>query len=379
MKRSSWLDVLAEQSLESGELSAPVRQTLTQLDDLLFREWNLGDNVILGWTREAGQLRVLAVRHYSIIEGVDATLMNSVLAGPKHLAPQRLAALAAQLGEAARVVSAPMSGVDAPDPRLIDSIVTRYSVSLVRERAVMLIDAVGFSLRSPLEQVGMLNSMSYSVNSAYRQLLSEDVKINFARTTTGDGFYIWNRARTPAANMALYELLMLILADNAIAARKARSFPVPQLRAAFHVGEHYEFYQVEALNPTSFGYIVGQVTIDLARLVEKARPGQILLGDFEMEWPDEAGATRDRTPGFVERTADTMDRHHGLVVGGDEIRQIRCYLTGAGSRDGGFQVTPLRISDKHGIQHAAYNAKINIHRKQSESIYLGLQHKLLDA
>src|SRR5690606_38137236 len=185
----------------------------------------------------------------------------------------------------------------------------RYSVSLVPRRAVVLLDAVGFSLRTPLEQVAMLNSISYSVNSAYRQLLSKDVDINFARTTTGDGFYIWNRSETIEGNIALYKLVMLILADNAVARRKAQRFPVPELRAAFHVGKHYEFHQVEGLNPTTFGYIVGQVTIDLARMVDQALPGQILLGDFEIEMSGDgdAGASRVSTLDFVDRTAHSLN------------------------------------------------------------------------
>jgi len=60
--------------------------------------------------------------------------------------------------------------------------------------------------------------------------------------------------------------MMMILADNAVAQRKARSPWVPKLRAAFHVGEHYEFHQVVGLNPTKFSYIVGQVTVDLSRM-----------------------------------------------------------------------------------------------------------------
>ncbi len=91
------------------------------------------------------------------------------------------------------------------DTELISDLVRRYGVSLVRGRAVVLLDAVEFSRHSPLEQMAMLNSLAYSVNSAYRQLLSKDIQVNFARTTTGDGFYIWNRAKTVDANNALYK------------------------------------------------------------------------------------------------------------------------------------------------------------------------------
>ncbi len=233
---------------------------------------------------------------------------------------------------------------------MVSDIVRCYGVSLVRDRAVVLLDAVGFSLQSPLDQMAMLNSLSYSVNSAYGQLLSKDIKIDFARTTTGDGFYIWNRATTAEANTELYKLMMMILADNAVAQRKARSAWVPKLRAAFHVGEHYEFHQVEGLNPTNFSYIVGQVTVDLARMLERALPGQILLGDFTFRFGGNAieRAIRFDTLDFVENTAATLDQLKGLDISGGRIENIRCYLTGQNLGSGHYLVNRYHISDKHG-------------------------------
>jgi hypothetical protein len=378
VKRSSWLDVLMEQAgIEA--LAPEARQFLARLDDALFNAWNLGDNLLLAWTREAGRLCFLHVRHYAIIEQIESTAMNYMLVGQKLVAGERFAEQTRAFGGAAQILAIPVSEVEMPDERLIEGIVSRYSVSLVRERAVVLLDAVAFSLRTPLEQVAMLNSLSYSINSAHSQLMAEHVHINFARTTTGDGFYIWNRSRSMVANLALYQLMMLILADNAVAASKAKRFPVPQLRAAFHMGEHYEFYQVEGLNPSSFGYIVGQVTIELARMIGEARPGQIVLGDFVTEWRDNrtgemhAGNTLD----FVERTSGAMQGLEGAVVGEDRVRQIRCYLTGKPLADGRFAVARREIRDKHGQVHPLYNAKINIHRENSPPIYLGLQESEL--
>ena len=375
-KRFSWLDVLTEKA-GLGDLAPGVRQALARLDDVLFAAWNLGNNLVLAWTRDRDGLRFLHVRHYAIIEQIESKAMNAILAGAKFQEREGFEALVKSLGSAARIVRVPRPIEEVPDARLVESVVARYSVSLVRERAVLLLDAVGFSLRSPLEQVAMLNSLSYSINSAHSQLLSEHVHINFARTTTGDGFYIWNRARSLVANLALFQLMMLILADNAVAASKAKRFPVPQLRAAFHIGEHYEFYQVEGLNPSSFGYIVGEVTVELARMIEQALPGQILLGDFMTEWRDNRTGEMHAgtTPDFVEKTATAMDGLNGAVVGDDRIRQIRCYLTGERLPDGRFAPARLEIQDKHGRSRAAYNAKMNIHREQSPPIHLGLQHK----
>ena len=118
-------------------------------------------------------------------------------------------------------------------------------------------------------------------------MLEQDVSINFARSSSGDGFYVWNRDDGLEANVNLYHFMHIVLADNAIARSKATSKAVPRLRACFHVGSCYEFHQAEGLNPTMHDFIVGDVTIELARMIEAALPGQILVQaavhDFQIE------------------------------------------------------------------------------------------------
>jgi hypothetical protein len=390
MKRSSWFETIASAVGEDAAIDATSRAELASLDDRLFDAWNLGENILLAWTEAGGERRFLSTRHYGLLEpfgnGIDAdpagaeAFVKRMLSGPKFAAPADFDRMHRLFGAAAEVIAVPAAAGSRLSPELVSAIVSRYGVSLVRERAVLLLDAVGFSLHTPLEQVAMLNSLSYSVNSAYRQLVSEDVQINFARSSTGDGFYIWNRARTVDANFALYKLLMLILADNAVAQSKARRFPVPKLRAAFHVGEHYEFYQVEALNPTTFRYIVGHVTIELSRIIEKALPGQILLGDFTIPVDAAArgGVSGQGTREFIEETGALLAQLEGMSVANDRIEQIRCYLTGPPSRAGEFEATRYLIRDKHGLTRSVYNAKINIHLARGRPIYLGLRHQDLN-
>src|SRR6185436_7343079 len=323
------------------DLTGGTRESLARLDDKLFEIWNLGENVLLGWTHSSGALLFLAVRHHVIPESVRAgtdssdwtrgarQFINGLLAGPKYLTPEEFHRVRNGLVCRITAVRIDFTIDDERLAALVSNMVRRYSVSLVSNHAVMLLDAVEFSLQSPLDQMAMLNSLAYSVNSAYGQLMLKDIKVDFARTTTGDGFYIWNRAATDEANAELFKLLLMILADNAVARSKARNPWVPTLRAAFHVGEHYEFHQVDGLNPTTFSYIVGQVTVDLARMIEKSLPGQILLGDFK--FTEEMGpgrSIRHDTVDFVERTAATLDHLNGLGISGGNIENIRCYLTG---------------------------------------------------
>jgi hypothetical protein len=348
----------------------------------MFEFWNLGENVFLAWCEAGDHIRLLMAPHYAIAEAIHSKsapadglmasndFINGILSNPKHLAPDEFQRIALELGGCVETV--PCTVGEEVSAELVDHLVNRYGISLVRGRAVVLLDAVGFSLNTPLEQVAMLNSLAYSVNSAYRQLLSKDIHINFARSTTGDGFYIWNRARAEDANISLYKLMMLILADNAVAQRKARGAWVPRLRAAFHVGEYYEFYQVEALNPTTFSYIVGQVTIDLSRMIEQSLPHQILFGDFSIEMIEEGRLVEVNTLDFVARTAAGLHQLSGLTIADDKIEDILCYLTGRRRQDGSYTVVPYRIHDKHDFPRIVFNARIDIHREKEDPIFLGV-------
>lgn len=373
MKRSTWVDMLTTMAAFEDPLTPDMRRELVRLDEALFDFWNLGEKIVLVWSRDRDDLQFLGIPHYEILQASHSDFMNALLAGPKYLPPDEFDRTSEVLAASAQIVGLKAGSASRLAASLIDSLVTRYGVTLVRERAVVLLDAVGFSLRSPLEQMAMLNSLSFSINAAHGHLTSKDILINFARSTTGDGFYIWNRAKTRDANIALYKLMMLLLADNAIAHRKAKDFPVPRLRAAFHMGEHYEFYQVEALNPMTFGYIVGPVTIDLARMLSNAPAEQIVMGKFQVRMH---GKDKDTdTIEFVNETAATLSELNGLAVGGDRIKNIRCYLTGPSLPDGHFDVASYDIKDKHGIRHSVYNAKINIHLHHREPIFLGIPHR----
>ena len=391
LRRASWLDALASASGEPRPLTRELRAALHQLDDALFELWNLGENVLLAWSTARRGLRVLPARHYAIAEAIHqgsggthdidtaSRAVNEILAGPTYLQNKEFERVCRLFGGTPRVLEVDFEvGADV-SVGLVSRLIDRYGMTLVRGRAVVLLDAVGFSLRAPLEQVAMLGSLAYSVNSAYRQLLSRNINVNFARTTTGDGFYIWNRERSVEADIALYQLTMMILADNAVAQRKARGDWVPRLRAAFHVGEYYEFYQVEALNPTTFSYIVGPVTIDLSRMIDKALPGQILIGEFDLEVREHStGRTvRYGTLEFFDQTAAALEPLRGLEIAGDRIERIRCYLTGERRDAGRFSVNRYHILDKHGASRRVYNAKINIHRERAEPIFLGVEHENL--
>jgi hypothetical protein len=217
-------------------------------------------------------------------------------------------------------------------------------------------------------------------------MLEQDVSINFARSSSGDGFYVWNRDDGLEANVNLYHFMHIVLADNAIARSKSTSKAVPRLRACFHVGSCYEFHQAEGLNPTMHDFIVGDVTIELARMIEAAMPGQILVGDFlanlagetEAFDPVQTQAHLDAVT-FLQRAQGNLSKLSGLEFSGERVTAIKCYLTGENMGGGQFNIRRLTIKDKHGLSRVAYNAKVNIYRDAAQPILLGIEDKKLAA
>lgn len=397
-RRKSWLDGFMAYPLPAGQSEAQTRDHIVALDHALYALWSLGENLVLGWTLRPLGLLLLVAPHALVTEFVQAA-PDADEAARRAAALQDLLAIDGPLDGAAfersaLALSLTPHAVDLPfEPghgvglEAMAAIVARYGIRLVEDRAVILLDAVGFSLLTPLQQVVQLGSLSCSVNSAYATLLGREININFARTTTGDGFYIWNRARGVEANVELYQLMQFILADNAIARERAKSpQTVPRLRACFHVGSHYEFYQSEGLNPTAFSYLVGQVTIELARMVDQALPGQILVGRFNTPMRDNGssgssgstGRSEIDSVGFVARTRRPLKRLDGVKLAGSPVHSIQCYLTGRRGADGSFGISEFEIEDKHRLHHRVYNAKVNIHRDGGAPLYLGLRDEDLE-
>ncbi len=393
----SYLDAL---STITDEMSLKERSNLIFLDRCLHEHWGLGQNVILNWCPEGDGISLIVIPHYGVAEyssgRVDATrppsgalgrpkedFFQSLLSGRRCLTPTQIGKVARLLGISATHVPLrePLKNTPAQN-EIIEKVVKRDSITYVPNRGVSLFDIVGFSLLTPFEQMMQLNSLSYSLNSAQSKLLTKRIGVDFSRTTSGDGFYIWNRDLTLDGNVNLYHFMQLVLADNAIAHKKARHNTVPRLRACFHVGSSYEFHQAEGLNPTLYNYIVGDVTVELARMIERALPGQILVGDFRGAMPTTEGDRNDvvvvDSVDFVDLAARNVEQLAGIELSGERVDAIRCYLTGTKQSNGEFSVRRITINDKHGISRRVYNAKVNIYRHNTEPILLGIEDRLLE-
>ena len=389
---SPYLDQLAGLA---SEMDLRQRSNLVHLERCLHEEWSLGANSILSWSPLDDGILVLVVPHYAIAEytaagtdipripRVSSGFITDLISGERKLSLSQMQKVALLLDVEPRFIALRQPLTNHPvETQIIEKMIRRYGINYVASRAVTLFDIVGFSLLTPFEQMTQLNSLSYSLNSAHAKMLEKDVGINFARSSSGDGFYIWNRENGLEANVNLYHFMHIVLADNAIARSKARSRSVPRLRACFHVGSCYEFHQAEGLNPTIHDFIVGDVTIELARMIEAALPGQILVGDFMAQLTTGANEFTDTqvhldAVAFLKRAQGNLAKLSGLELSGEKVSAIKCYLTGERLESGEFGIRKLRIRDKHGLSRTAYNAKVNIYRTAAEPILLGIEDRKL--
>lgn len=389
---SPYLDQLAGLA---QQMDLRQRSNLVHLEKELHKHWSLGQNSILSWTPLDEGVLILVVPHYAIADyttpgdndmppRVSPRFVTELISGDRQLSISQMQKVAKLLGvdPVHIVLRQPLSG-SRVETEIIEKMIRRYGINYIASRAVTLFDIVGFSLLTPFEQMTQLNSLSYSLNSAHAKMLEQDVDLNFARSSSGDGFYVWNRDHGLDANVNLYHLMHIVLADNAIARSKSTSKAVPRLRACFHVGSCYEFHQAEGLNPTMHDFIVGDVTIELARMIDAALPGQILVGDF-MAHIDreqlEAGGSIDPNIDavtFLERAQGNLAQLSGMELSGDRVTAIKCYLTGENLGGGEFNIRRLTIKDKHGLSRVAFNAKVNIYRDAAQPILLGIQDKKL--
>ncbi len=344
--------------------------------------WNLGRYSVLGWRARDIGIDIATMATAQLLKLCKTS--DEYTNGARQMGDRRYQEVCDIPGVQSTLITLPDpigSGPGLVPPSLVNSVITRYSVTKTAHRAVGLFDIVGFSKNDPLEQVAQLSSLEYSINIAHKRLSDVGININLARSTTGDGFYVWNRDTGVDADIASYLLVMLALADNATARMRYGSDMAPSLRVCFSLGSHYSYYQVEGLNPRGYDYIVGEVTISLARMIDRCMPGQILIGEFERPMP--RGGKVLNTASFVQQATHMLERFKGMGLSGGNIRQCACYLTGEEVGQGFFNILRFEIQDKHGFLHYAYNQKMNLVLAPQEkgaavtNIFLGKQQEEL--
>lgn len=359
---------------------------LDVLRDRFRGAWDFGRNMLVGWRPTKDGIAVLCAPIYALPD--IAARHESLLKRNRYLPAQDDLDQLVSAGCKCERISLPFTVTATPDViTAVDDALVEFSVTRTPCRAVALFDIVKFSIWSAFEQVTLLNSLACSINIALARCQRAGIEIDLSMSTTGDGFYIWNKDEGLMADLALFYLVLLALSDNIIAQQKDTNYRIPVLRTCFHFGGHYEYFHAVGVGAAHQirDFIVGDVTIEAARMIGGALPNQVLIGNYSRV-PAAADDPMHRitgglaidTPMFMALAQPGLGKLKGAKISGNEIRGIKVYLTGEALSENEFSIKKYSITDKHGLTHKVFNMKCNILTSNDKTLYIGRQEDALD-
>ena len=339
----------------------------TELDRSLRKIWRHGANVIIGWHVAANGLKILYLPSYAL--STVAASEADILRPDKCMTTEADYHRMANLG--AKTESVPLSFDIPRDDNAADAVnrfIRKFSITRCGCRCVSLFDVVNFSRYEPFDQITLITMLSHHINVAAETCNRLGLPVDICTTTTGDGFYVWNENEGLGADVALYTVSMLALIYNYAARTAAKTAVVPTLRCCVHLGAHFQYSQQQNGSGASQSFIVGDVTVELARMMAAALPNQILIGSHSRTV--DGDRTID-TPMFVEVAQAGLEKLIGLPVPGGKIEAVKSYLTGERVDSDRFTIKKYSVVDKHAFEHACFNAKLNITDGAGNNVYIG--------
>jgi hypothetical protein len=351
-----------------------------ELESRFKRVCHLGANVIVGWRSLPRKIQVFHVPSLSL--PLLAKSRRDLLQLDRYVDSQKEADALIASGCSETTFDLKFAiGKNPAHIEEVNDILHYYSVTEIESRAVALFDMVSFSVHSPHEQITHVSVLSYYIKLAAARCMTLDLPIDICLTTTGDGFYVWNRRRGLDADIALFCAVVLAL-GYMYAARKLTDTSVasiPRLRCAIDFGSHYEYYMSGMAGAEAGGYIVGDVTISLARLVSKALSGQLLvgesyikLGEDDQKWKQMVDGDEIDSLTFLVIAQNTLAKFTGVPIPNGRIAEAKVNFTGPRLSEDSFSIRKYYVTDKHGLDHGCYNAKLDIKPARGEMISFGL-------
>lgn len=343
--------------------------SVDELNAFLAKQWGYGRNLVVGWSLMRVGLRLIIAPRSRIFQvaGSDPRIVR----GERLMSQDELHRRARQLNVETISLSVSKQFGEGPGRislSAVEVLMRRYSIIETENRGVLLFDITSFGRLPPLGQVAQLSYLDHAINIAQRVVSDARIHVEVSRSTTGDGFYCWNRREGFDADANIFAFKAITLCLLKYMMQHETDKFIPNIKTCGSIGSHYTYFSVERLNPRGSNYIVGDVTIQLARLMEAAEPGQILIGNFMRPTPGgEVFTPKD----FAEIVNDKLRAFCGRKLFGSKLREAKFYLTGR-EVDRTHMVDRFAVEDKHGFKHIAFNGKINFHFDDGSSIFLGL-------
>jgi hypothetical protein len=363
--------------MSESEFSSNDRQ---QLEFSLRKVWGFGANVVVGWRFLAYGIQVAYLSSYRLPklakEHPELLLLDRRVNSDEDFNALIKSGCKEQSIDFPSRTKASVGMTDA-----VNDIIRGFSVTYFPSRAVALINLINFSRHSAFEQVAQINSLIYNLNLAERRCQSIGLPIKLSMTTTGENFYVWNQNQGVSADIALYCALMLAL-GYIYAARKLlerEAVSVPRLNCAIHFGSHYEYFHGTGR------FIVGTVTVNLARLAAKALPNQFLiasdtlaLGKGEESLRNLIGSDSIDTMGFMALAQQEIKKLVGTPIPGGKVQSIQVFLTGPKASERSFAIRKYYVEGNDEAEHPCFNGKLNLIADNGERFTFGLLNSDLD-
>ena len=361
--------------------TAPAEQeaALEPLRTALFGLWRFGSNALVAWTPSSNGIELLTVPKVRLFS--QDTPHRRVFSGNRRMGRQTFQEVAESMNVQPielRLAATIGDGPGDMPAHAVERVIAPFVVTRTEQRAVLLLDIVGFSLLKPEQQASQLATLEFALNLAAELVSKHAPGLNILRSTTGDGFYVWNAEKGLAADINLFVAMVVFLTYHATLRRTtAVPLAVPTLRVCAGIGSHYTYHQPSRNGRDIGQFIVGEVTIELARLIDAVAPGQIVVGAFNRL--DDSSSRQLATRAFITEVLAATKWMIGMALPGGRIEHMAFYLTGPRGDDGQFTDLRLTVTDKHGLSHDCYNFKLNLFPAGGAPIYCGLQHADLTA
>jgi hypothetical protein len=339
--------------------------------------WREGAWFVAGWTLDKEDL-VVAMAQIAdlplLAESEPALLRGDPLDSKALINVAKRAGL--------RIDSIPAGGwwTTPPMKAALAQSVQRYAIRRSPFHAMGRIEIEGFSRLATAEQIAQLATLSYSINIAARRIADLGSEIDLGRSATPAGYRLWNRRQGYRADIDLFCLIALALAENGLArARDARTAPV--VKAAFTVAAGWEFSLPRGgASPVIHNDVLGEVRDLVTQLVDAALPGQILIGSFDRPMVEGSPLFGNiyrnlDAPRFMGLSQRRLQDFDNVLLGTEKVSSLKLYLTGDEIGPGTFDIKAFRYAIRTGVSLDAFNVKLNIHRPDQTPFFFGLQHR----
>jgi hypothetical protein len=359
---------------------APVndpRSALHAIDRRLVELWREGARFVAGWTLDNLDV-VVALAPTARLPGLAQSEPALLRGDPLDAATLTKIASLAGL-ETARIHAGAWWGTTSMKAALAQSI-QRYAIRRSYFHAMGRIEIDGFAGLPTAEQISQLATLSYSINVASHRIADLGTEIDLGRSSTGGGFRLWNRKQGYRADIDLFCLIALALAENGLA-RARDELSAPVVKAAFTVAAGWEFSLPRGgPSPVIHNDVLGEVRDVLMRLVDAALPRQILIGSFNrpmVEGPPQPGHIYRNldAPRFMGLSQRRLQDFDNVLLGGEKVSSLKLYLTGDEIGPGTFDIKAFRYPIRKDESMDAFNVKLNIHRPDQTPFFFGLQHR----